>query len=100
MEIKELSRDKSALVVGISGRLDSETSPDAEIMLRGLVDGANALELDFSELDYISSAGLRVLLAIQKLMGDDVTISIRNASVEVTDILTFTGFHEIFTVIE
>ena len=62
------SLEGSALSIALEGRLDTTTAPELEAELKSSLDGVTALTLDFADLEYISSAGLRVLLAAQKIM--------------------------------
>ena len=63
-----MNQDGSKLTVSVEGRLDTASSPKLEVELRSAVNGITELEFDLEKLDYISSAGLRVLLAAQKVM--------------------------------
>ena len=67
---KQLNGD--ALTIALEGRLDTITAPDLEKELKESLDGVNALTLDFAKLDYISSAGLRVLLSAHKALSRKV----------------------------
>ena len=98
MEIKK-ELDGSKLTVTLSGRLDTTTAPDFEKELKSSLDGVNELVLDFSGLDYISSAGLRVLLSAQKLMnGAGGSMKIIGANDIVKEIFDVTGFSDILTI--
>lgn len=98
MEIKK-ELDGSKLTVTLSGRLDTTTAPDFEKELKSSLDGVNELVLDFSGLDYISSAGLRVLLSAQKLMnGAGGSMKIVGANDIVKEIFDVTGFSDILTI--
>ncbi len=94
----EKKQDQDTLTIFLEGRLDTTTSPDLEEMLKGSLDGVANLILDFEKLEYISSAGLRVLLSTQKVMnkqGEMKLIHVRN---EVIEIFEVTGFLDILTV--
>lgn len=67
MEIRKEKKD-SALSLAIEGRIDTTTAPQLETELKADLDGVTELRLDFGQVEYISSAGLRVLLSAQKLM--------------------------------
>ena len=98
MEIKK-ELDGSKLTVTLSGRLDTTTAPDFEKELKSSLDGVNELVLDFSGLDYISSAGLRVLLSAQKLMNAaGGSMKIVGANDIVKEIFDVTGFSDILTI--
>ena len=88
----------SNMTIALSGRLDTTTAPELESELKGSLDGVTALIMDFRELEYISSAGLRVLLTSQKTMNKQGSMVIKNASDEVKEIFDVTGFSEILTI--
>lgn len=95
--VKQL--DGSKLTVTLSGRLDTTTAPDFEKELKSSLDGVNELTLDFSGLDYISSAGLRVLLSAQKAMNaSGGTMVVTGANEIVKEIFDVTGFSDILTI--
>ncbi|MBQ8305394.1 MAG: STAS domain-containing protein [Blautia sp.] len=86
------------LLIGLEGRLDTVTAPSLENELKGSLDGVDSLILDMAELQYISSAGLRVLLSAQKVMNKQGRMVIRNASEDVKEIFDVTGFSDILTI--
>ncbi|MBQ3266084.1 MAG: STAS domain-containing protein [Ruminococcus sp.] len=88
----------SKLLVKIEGRLDTNTTPDAEKELMNGLENITELTLDFAELDYISSAGLRLLLSLQKRMNVCGSMKILNANEIVKEIFEVTGFSDILTV--
>ena len=88
----------SALTLTLSGRLDTTTAPQLEAELKGNLDGVEHLVLDFAALDYLSSAGLRVLLAAQKLMNKQGEMVVRNVNETIAEIFDLTGFCDILTV--
>lgn len=89
----------SKLNVALSGRLDTTTAPEFEKELKGSLDGVTELTLDFSGLEYISSAGLRVLLSAQKsLNAAKGTMKIVGANEIVKEIFDVTGFSDILTI--
>jgi len=90
--------DGSTLNVSLEGRLDTTTAPDLEKELKDSLDGANALVLDFSKLDYISSAGLRVLLSAHKTMSRKGGMKVTNVSDIVNEVFDVTGFADILTI--
>lgn len=84
--------------IGIVGRLDTTTAPELEAELSAECD-ADAVVFDFSGLEYISSAGLRVLLAEQKAMnGKDGKMTIKNVNDTVMEVFEITGFVDILTI--
>ena len=94
----EKSKNGTELLFSLTGRLDTVTAPQFEEELKNSVDGITRLIFDMKELQYISSAGLRVLLSAQKIMNRQGTMVVRNASDEVKEIFDVTGFSEILTI--
>ena len=92
------TKEGSALTVALEGRLDTVTAPQLEGELRSAVDGVTELIFDLSALEYISSAGLRVLLSAQKVMNRQGSMSIRNVSAEIMEIFDVTGFTDILNI--
>ncbi len=90
--------DGTTLTVGIEGRLDTTTAPQLEESLHESLDGVLELVFDFEKLEYISSAGLRVLLSTQKIMNKQGSMKIIHVSDPVMDIFDVTGFMDILTV--
>ena len=88
----------SALTVALEGRLDTMTSPDLEAELKESMPGADSLTLDFSKLDYISSAGLRVLLSAHKAMASKGGMTITNVNEIVREVFDVTGFSDILNI--
>ena len=85
-------------VFSLDGRLDTVTAPDLEKALRASLDGVKELTLNFEELDYISSAGLRVLLSTQKLMAKQGSMKLVHVGETILEIFEVTGFSEILTI--
>ena len=88
----------SSLEVALEGRLDTSTAPELEEALKDSLEGGTELTLDLKSLEYISSAGLRVLLSTQKIMNKQGSMVIANASEEVKEIFDVTGFSDILTI--
>ena len=88
----------TTLTVKVEGRLDTATSPKLEEELKGNVDGVADLVFDFEQLEYISSAGLRVLLSMQKIMNRQGKMRIKNVNETVMEIFEITGFSDILTI--
>ena len=86
------------LTVTIVGRLDTTTAPDLEASLKESFEGVTKLILDFAELEYLSSAGLRVLLAAQKVMNKQGEMIIKNVNETINEIFEVTGFIDILTI--
>ena len=91
--------EEAKAVVALEGRLDTVTAPELESDLMGIIEGIEELVLDFGELDYISSAGLRVLLSAQKMMNKkEGSMKIIHVKDVIMDIFDMTGFLDILTV--
>lgn len=88
----------SALTLTLSGRLDTTTAPQLEAELKASLPGVEALVLDFAALDYLSSAGLRVLLAAQKIMNKQGEMVVRNVNDTIAEVFEVTGFCDILTI--
>ena len=94
----EKTLNGSSLVVAIEGRLDTSTAPQLEAELKSSLAGVTALELDFEKLEYVSSAGLRVLLAAQKTMNKQGTMVIHNVNETIAEVFEITGFSDILCI--
>ena len=92
------SKNGSAVTFAVSGRLDTVTAPELESVIKTELDGVTELIFDFSGLDYISSAGLRVLLVAQKLMSKKGGMRVINVNDVVGEVLEVTGFADILDV--
>ena len=92
------TKNGSKLTVALEGRLDTTTAPQLEEVVRTALDGVTDLEFDFAQLEYVSSAGLRVLLAAQKTMNKQGSMVIRGANDDLKDIFDVTGFSDILTI--
>lgn len=88
----------SELTVALTGRLDTTTSPQLEAELKGSLAGVTALHLDFAGLEYLSSAGLRVILAAQKVMNKQGSMVIHNVNDMIAEVFEITGFADILTI--
>ena len=86
-------------VFTLEGRLDTNTSPELEKELNGTLEDITELTMDFAALDYISSAGLRVLLSTQKAMAKKGEMKVTNVNDTIMDIFEMTGFTEILTIV-
>lgn len=87
-----------ALTLTVQGRLDTTTAPQLESELKASLDGVHALTLDFATLEYISSAGLRVLLSAQKIMNKQGSMTICHVNDTVLEVFEVTGFSAILTI--
>lgn len=94
----EKTLNGNELTVNLTGRLDTTTAPQLEAELKRSVDGVTKLVFDFAALEYLSSAGLRVLLTAQKVMNKQGEMVIRNVNDTIQDIFEVTGFNEILTI--
>ena len=97
MEINKQA-DGGKLILTLNGRLDTMTSPDLEAVLKESLDGVTELVFDCTDLEYISSAGLRVLLGAQKVMNNAGKMMIRNVNEPVMEVFEVTGFTDVFTI--
>ena len=88
----------SELTVALSGRLDTTTAPELEKELKESFDGITDLAIDMTALDYISSAGLRVLLAAQKTMNKQGGMTVTGVSETIMEIFEVTGFSDILNI--
>lgn len=80
------------------GRLDTTTAPDLEKEIKDILPGITALTFDFENLEYVSSAGLRVLLSAQKAMNGRGEMKLCNVNETIMEIFEVTGFSEILTI--
>ena len=92
------TQNGNELTIALEGRLDTATSPQLEAELKGSLDGIAALALDFQKLEYISSAGLRVLLSAQKTMNGRGGMKVTNVNDTIMEIFEVTGFTDILTI--
>ncbi len=92
------TREGSRLRLTLAGRLDSMTSRELEAVLRTGIEDVAQLELDMQSLEYISSAGLRVILAAQKVMNRQGSLVILRPNPSVMEVFEITGFTEMLTI--
>ncbi len=88
----------SNATVALEGRLDTTTAPQLESELKSFIESLTELVFDFEKLEYISSAGLRVLLSAQKTMSKQGAMKLIHVSDEVNEIFEVTGFSDILTI--
>ena len=93
----EQKKNGTALTLALEGRLDTTTAPQLEGELKSALAGVEELTFDFEKLDYISSAGLRVLLSAQKTMNKQGTMKVTHANEMILEIFEVTGFADILT---
>lgn len=91
--------EQEKLTVALEGRLDTTTAPELEAELKASLDGVTALVLDLEKLDYMSSAGLRVLLSAQKQMNKQGEMKVTNVNEAIMEIFEVTGFSDILTIV-
>lgn len=89
----------SKAVVAIEGRLDTTTAPELEENLKTTMEGITELEFDMSKLEYVSSAGLRVLLSAQKQMNKVGSMVLKNVDASIMEVFEITGFVDILTIV-
>ena len=94
----EKTVNELTLSLTLSGRLDTTTAGDLEKSIKESIDGVNTLTIDMEQLEYISSAGLRVLLSAQKTMNKQGEMKILNVSETIMEIFEVTGFSEILKI--
>ena len=93
------TRNGNSLTVAIEGRLDTTTAPQLEAELKSSLDGITELTMDLSTLEYISSAGLRVLLSAQKIMNKQGEMKVAGANETVKEVFEVTGFSDILNIV-
>ena len=94
----EKEQHAAALCVTLIWRLDTTTAPELESVLKDSLDGVSALTIDMAGLEYISSAGLRVLLSAQKIMNRQGEMKLVHVNETILEIFEVTGFSEILTI--
>lgn len=92
------NQNGNSLTISIEGRLDTMTAPAFESEISGSLGSINSLVLDFAKLEYVSSAGLRVILSAQKVMNKQGEMKIVNVNDEIMDVFEITGFSDILTI--
>lgn len=90
--------DGQTLTLELEGRLDTITAPELEGVLNDSLEGVASLILDFKSLVYLSSAGLRVLLAAQKRMTKQGSMTVKNVNETIMEVFDVTGFCDILTI--
>ena len=82
----------------ISGRLDTSTAPELETTIDACISGVEDLIIDFEGLEYVSSAGLRVILKAQKIMNKQGSMKIINVNDTIMEVFDITGFADVLTI--
>ncbi|MBQ0072548.1 MAG: STAS domain-containing protein [Spirochaetales bacterium] len=93
------TQEGSRLNVALKGRLDTTTAPQLEEVVRTSLSGIDEFHLDFSGLEYLSSAGLRVLLSAQKIMQKQGAMILSNVCDTIKEVFEITGFIDILTIV-
>lgn len=88
----------SELTLSLTGRLDTTTAPELEAVIKESIAGVTNLVMDFAGLEYLSSAGLRVILSAQKTMNKQGEMVIRNVNETINEVFEITGFIDILTI--
>ena len=91
-------KDGASLTVSLEGRLDTLTSPELDAVLKAELPGVTDLTIDLASLEYVSSAGLRVLLSAQKVMNAQGKMTVKNVNETIMEIFDVTGFSDILTI--
>ncbi|MCQ2428970.1 MAG: STAS domain-containing protein [Clostridia bacterium] len=91
-------QNENTLELALIGRLDTTTAPQLEGVMAESLDGVTLFILDFEKLEYISSAGLRLLLVGQKRMNKQGSMVLRHVNSDINDVLEITGFSDILTI--
>ena len=94
----DIKREENKLLVKVEGELDVRTSPEFQDALIPALEGITDAEIDLAELVYISSAGLRVLLAATKIMEKQGEMNVKNVNEDIMDIFKVTGFDEMLDI--
>ena len=94
----EIKRNADETIIELAGRLDTTTAPALDKTINGDIEGTKNLVLNFKHLEYISSAGLRVLLGAQKKMQKFGSMKLINVCEDVMEIFEITGFADILTI--
>ena len=91
-------RKFDTLTINVEGKITAQTAVDFEKFINDNIDGVSSLILDFKDTDYVSSAGLRVVLGARKAMGDGGSFKVCNLCSDVREIFDITGFSDIITI--
>lgn len=97
MTINKTLNEKE-LVIEIEGRLDTTTAPELENELKSSLDGIEILIMNLEKLEYISSAGIRVILTTQKTMSKQGKLIIKNVNESIMEVFDITGMTDLLTI--
>ena len=92
------NQNGNSLCLALEGRLDTNTAPELEASIKGSIDGVEELTINMESLDYLSSAGLRVLLGAQKIMNKQGSMRVTHVNDTIMEIFEVTGFADILTI--
>ena len=92
------NQNGNSLCLALEGRLDTNTAPELENTIKGAIDGVEELTIDMADLDYLLSAGLRVLLGAQKIMNKQGSMRVIHVNDTIMEIFEVTGFADILTI--
>ena len=92
------NREGNQLIISLEGRLDTATAPELEAVIDTALTGVETLVMDLEQLEYVSSAGLRVFLKMQKLMNTQGTMKIIHVNETIMEVFDITGFVDILTI--
>ena len=92
------TQEGNKLTIALEGRLDTMTAPELDQELRSSLEGIQELVVDMAQLEYVSSAGLRVLLSAQKVMNKQGETVVRNVSEQIMEVFEVTGFTDILNI--
>lgn len=90
--------DATKVMIALEGRLDTMTAPELDKELQGSLTGVTQLTFDLAKLEYVSSAGLRVLLSAQKVMNKQGSMVVKNVNEQIMEVFEVTGFTDILTI--
>ena len=92
------NREGNQLTISLEGRLDTATAPELEAVIDTALTGVETLVMDLEQLEYVSSAGLRVFLKMQKLMNTQGAMKIIHVNETIMEVFDITGFVDILTI--
>ena len=92
------NKENDTLFIALAGRLDTTTAPELEASFNESKEGVKNVILDFEKLEYISSAGLRVLLSMQKAVMGKGRVVVKNANDSIKEVFDMTGFADIVVI--
>ena len=94
----EKKQNAAELTIALEGRLDTMTAPELDKELHECLEGVTELVFDLASLEYVSSAGLRVLLSAKKVMNKQGSMKVKNVNEQIMEVFEVTGFSDILTI--